>query len=89
MSDQEASEQQAAKQRLAERSKQTGTCPEWRVFRLGSNGTAMVSCGLPLNHEKEEASETDEDEDEDVLVLFHMTRQEFDDGSAVTFRWPL
>ena len=85
MNEQEVAEQQAAREHLQALSKSTNTCPEWHVFTLGSNGTAMVSCGLPINHGEEMASETDED----VYVPQHIAMQDFDDGSAVVFRWPL
>lgn len=85
MNDQEVAERQHAKEHLNRRSRETNTCPEWHVFTLGSNGTAMVACGLPVNHAEEMASETDED----VYITYHMAKQEFADGSVVVFRWPL
>ena len=79
MNEQEVAKQQAVKERLAEESQRTGTCRAWRVFSLGSNGTAMVSCGLQEYHDK----------NGDESIMYHITRQVFDDGSAVTFKWPL
>lgn len=81
MNEFEVAEQQAVKERLLEQSKTTGTCKEWRVFKLGANGTAMVSCGLPPDHNDERKVE------DDLYCVSHVARQQFDDGSSVVFRW--
>lgn len=79
MNEHEVAVQQRAKEELDKRSKETGNCKAWHVFTLGSNGTAMVACGLHEYHDKygEES------------IMYHIARQEFSDGSVVTFKWPL
>lgn len=75
-------EERDAKHKLLQDADRTGLCTEFKVFSLGANGTAYVSCGLPSNHKDWERS------DEDTYSVLHLTRQEFSDGSSIIFRWP-
>lgn len=80
MSDEhKVAEAAAIKERLTKESKESGTCVAFKVFNLGSNGTVYAACGLHEYHDKygEES------------IMYHIASQRFDDGSVVTFKWPL
>lgn len=79
MNEQETAERESDKQYLRELSRETRTCSAWKLFALGGNGTAVVSCGLPVDH----------DQYGDESIMYHFTSTRHEDGSAVIFKWPL
>lgn len=70
------------------KSKETGTCTSFRTFSLGANGTVMVMCGLPVDHEKPTGKSDDDGNPEPVLFKFHQASRKEDDDALVVFQWP-
>lgn len=86
MTDQkELEEQLEAKARFKELAQETGTCPAFRVFQLGANGTVYVGCGLPKDHE----ADTSGPEESSNAIPFHQTQQGDHEGDLIVFRWPV
>lgn len=79
----EEEDKRAAQTQFKKDAEKMGLCPAFKVFSLGTYGTALVSCGLPPSHNIELEGEVG------VTYPDHITVQRNDDGSTVTFRWPV
>lgn len=75
MTDIEKSQEVDARKDIKEVTK--GLCGAFKVFSLGANGTAYVGCGLYDSHKEGKHPSN------------HRSVQENEDGSKVTFTWPL
>lgn len=69
------------KEQLTKVAEEDGTCREQRSFKLGAHGTVFVVCRLPPGHKLGLEGKPGE------TYPKHISKQEFGDGSSVTFTW--